>query len=119
MKKENRNYLIYLEDIKISIERIFQYTKDIDYKEFEKNQIVIDAVIRNFEIIGEASKNVNEKIKERYPKLTWKEMYFLRDLLSHEYFGIDLEILWAIITNNLPNDLESILEVISEIGNEE
>lgn len=118
MKKENRNYLIYLEDIKLSIERILDYTNSLDFNQFKCNQLIIDAVIRNFEIIGEASKNVDEKIKNKYEKVPWKEMYFLRNLLSHEYFGVDLEIIWEIITNNLPNDLESILELISEIGNE-
>lgn len=117
MKKEKRNYLIYLQDIKISMERILDYTREIDFNQFKNDQKTIDAVIRNFEIIGEASKNVEEDIKEQYKNIPWSEMYFLRNLLSHEYFGVDLKILWDIIKSNLDNDLLSIENVISDLKN--
>jgi uncharacterized protein with HEPN domain len=72
----------------------------------------MDAVIRNLEIIGEASKNVPVTIKEKYPHIPWKQMYGLRNFVVHEYFGIDYENIWKIISDELPNnckDLESLL----------
>lgn len=80
MKKEKRNYLIYLQDIKISMERILEYTKDMNFNQFQNDQKTIDAVIRNFEIIGEASKSVETNIKDQYQNIPWNEMYFLRNI---------------------------------------
>ena len=73
----------------------------------------MDAVIRNFEIIGEASKNLPADIKSTYPEVPWSEMYLLRNKISHEYFGIDYEIVWDVAVNYLPenrNQIEAILK---------
>ena len=75
--------------------------------------MVVDATIRNFEIIGEAAKNVPDEVQNEYPEIPWKKMYGLRNLISHEYFGIDYEMIWEIAKNNLPQnqiDLERIIE---------
>jgi uncharacterized protein with HEPN domain len=61
----------------------------------------VDAVIRNFEVIGEASKNMPKEIKVKYPMVPWEEMYLMRNKISHEYFGIDYEILWDVASNYL------------------
>jgi uncharacterized protein with HEPN domain len=61
----------------------------------------VDAVIRNFEVIGEASKNMPKEIKVKYPMVSWEEMYLMRNKISHEYFGIDYEILWDVASNYL------------------
>ena len=70
--------------------------------------------MRNFEIIGEASKNLPASIKTQYPNVPWEEMYRLRNLISHEYFGIDHEILWNIATIQLPQNLEDIKRILSQ-----
>ena len=85
---KNRNKL-YLTDIIESINKIETYTKGIDYDSFCFNEMMVDAVIRNLEIIGEASKNVSDEIKLKYPEVPWKQMTGVRNILIHEYFGVD------------------------------
>ena len=83
------------------------------------NYMIVDAIIRNFEIIGEASKNVPAEIKNKYPEIPWKKMYGLRNLIAHEYFGIDYEMIWEISKNNLPQnsiDIRNIIEKEKRTG---
>jgi uncharacterized protein with HEPN domain len=113
MSPIKREFILYLEDMFQSMQRIEEYLGDLDFKEFKKTFIVVDAVIRNFEIIGEASKKIPISIQEKYPEIPWRKMYGLRNLISHEYFGIDYEMLWEIAKNNLPQnqiDLQKIIE---------
>ena len=97
---EGRNNLMYLEDIQISMTRIAEYIEGYDFISFKRDYKTVDAVIRNFEIIGEASKNLDSIIKDKYSKIPWNEMYYLRNKISHEYFGIDYEIIWDIATRH-------------------
>lgn len=111
MKK--REFIFFLEDIMLAMQRIREYTHTVHYSDFLHDFKTIDAVIRNFEIIGEATKNLPDHIKNKYPHIPWEEMYRLRNKISHEYFGIDYEILWNIVTEHLPEnlkDMEAILE---------
>jgi len=113
MKPITRNYNLYLEDMLTSMLRIEEYIGELSFSEFKMNYLIVDAIIRNFEIIGEASKNVPTKIKQKYPEIPWKKMYGLRNLIAHEYFGIDYEMIWEISKNNLPQnsiDLRKIIE---------
>ncbi len=109
MKK--RDYKLYLKDILDAIAKIEDYTKDLSFEEFLKNSLVVDAVVRNFEILGEASKNISEEVKSQYPDIPWKEMAGMRDKIIHEYFGIDLEIVWKTAKIRLPQ-LRSLLKDI-------
>ena len=113
MTNPNRRYDIYLEDILISMTRIMEYIENMDFRKFKMNYMVVDAVVRNFEIIGEASKNIPEEIQIKNPEIPWKKMYGLRNLISHEYFGIDYEIIWEISTANLPTNLIDIKRIIA------
>lgn len=97
-----RTDLLYLEDIRISMERIAQYTEGFNLTSFKKDNKTVDAVIRNFEIIGEAAKKLSEELKKKNPDVPWKEMYYLRNRVMHEYFGVDYEIIWDIANNYLP-----------------
>ncbi|NOU19544.1 MAG: DUF86 domain-containing protein [Bacteroidales bacterium] len=113
MNPSKRQYDFYLEDILTSMLRINEYIGEREFLEFKQNYMIVDAVVRNFEIIGEASKNVPEEIQKKYPEIPWKKMYGLRNLISHEYFGIDYEMIWQIATANLPQnviDLQKIIE---------
>jgi len=106
-------FVLYLEDMYLSMQRIEEYIGELNFKEFQINRLVVDAVIRNFEIIGEASKNVPTEIQDKYPEIPWRKMYGLRNLIAHEYFGIDYEMIWEIAKNNLHqnrNDLKRIIE---------
>lgn len=103
---------MYLEDILLSINRIEEYIDGFDFEKFEKDNKTVDAVIRNFEIIGEASKNVPKEIKIKHQQIPWEEMYYLRNKVSHEYFGIDYEIIWDIAKNHLPINKIQIEDII-------
>jgi len=119
MTPVERSYLLYLEDMLNSMMKIKEYIKDLDFNEFKKNSLVSDAVIRNFEVLGESSKNIPIEVKAKYPDVPWNKMYGLRNLISHAYFGIDYEILWEISKNHLPANLLDIEEIIKkEKGNE-
>ena len=113
--KEKRNCQMYFDDILTSIERIFEYTQGLDFAGFKRDYKTVDAVIRNFEILGEAAKNIPDSIKERYPDVPWDEMYYLRNRISHAYFGIDYEIIWDIITNYLFENKIQIEKISKEI----
>lgn len=113
MSPAKREFILYLEDMHLSMDRIEEYIGNINFETFKTNQLVIDAVIRNLEIIGEAAKNVPESIKIKYPEVPWDKMYGLRNLITHEYFGVDYEMIWQIAKNNLPEnkiDIEKILK---------
>lgn len=110
--KQHRKFNLYLEDMLASMNRIEEYIESMSFEEFKNNYMVVDAVIRNFEIIGEASKNIPINIQEKYSEIPWGKMYALRNIISHEYFGIDYEMIWEIATKNLPlnkAELENIL----------
>ena len=114
MKPEERKYGIYPEDILVSMERIHEYIGDLEFIQFKQKNIVVDAVIRNFEIIGEASKHIPIEIVNKYPEIPWKKMYGLRNMVSHEYFGIDYEMIWEIAKTDLSKnllDLKKLIEI--------
>jgi uncharacterized protein with HEPN domain len=112
LKPAERDSILYLEDMALSMARVQEYTQGLELSTFIYDYKTVDAVVRNFEIIGEASKHVSKQIKDKYPTVPWEEMYRLRNRISHEYFGIDYEILWDIATNHLPQNHGDILVVI-------
>ena len=114
MRKEERSYKMFLDDIQTAMNRIAEYVEGYDFEYFKRDYKTVDAVIRNFEIIGEASKKLDEKIKEKYPDVPWKEMYYLRNRVSHEYFGVDYEIIWDVATNYLPENKIQIDQIIDK-----
>ncbi|QXO95669.1 DUF86 domain-containing protein [Methanospirillum purgamenti] len=108
-----REQLLYLSDIMQAINNIQKYVGDNSFEDFSNDQMRIDAVIRNFEIIGEATKSISTHIKEQFPKTDWKSIAGFRDILIHGYFGIDTEILWDVIENKLPELKEEINQIIN------
>jgi uncharacterized protein with HEPN domain len=119
LEKGKRTYLMYLEDIRTSMNRIAEYIEGLDFNSFKKDYKTVDAIIRNFEIIGEASKNLPDFIKNQNPKIPWQEMYYLRNKVSHEYFGIDYEIIWDVAKNYLPVNVIEIEKLLDDLSKNE
>ena len=103
---------LLLEDILESAEKILQYTKDMSFDEFSDDNKTIDAVIRNFEIIGEASNLLPDEIKEKYPDIDWHRIRGSRNRIVHDYFGVDLQILWKITFDQIPRLIAQISEIL-------
>jgi len=112
----SRNLHLYLNDILQSIDKIFKYVKGYTFEKFVKDDKTIDAVIRNFSIIGEAGNRISEKIKEQYPKLPWFEIVGMRNKVIHEYFGLNNEILWKTIQDDLPRLKKELLKISKKIS---
>ena len=113
MFSAKREYKVFIEDIVNAMDKIEKYTSGIKYEEFENNSMIIDAVIRNFEIIGEAANNIPEEIKSKNPKVEWKECVGFRNFLIHGYFTVSLETVWDTIQKNLPQLKEHIKDIQS------
>ncbi|MBF7081721.1 DUF86 domain-containing protein [Desulfallas sp. Bu1-1] len=111
-----RDYKAYLSDIIDSINKIERYTNNMSFQDFLQNELVQDGVVRNLEIIGEAVKKIPDNIKRRKPDIEWKKIAGLRDILIHDYFGVDVVIVWDIIKNKIPVLKKNILALYTIIS---
>jgi uncharacterized protein with HEPN domain len=102
MAKYIRNILLYLDDMLESIARIKEYTEGFSFDDFRIDKKTIDAVIRNFEIIGEAASQIPANFRNKHSNIEWKAIKNFRNVIIHEYFGVNLEIIWDLIENELP-----------------
>lgn len=99
MSKRSSDLLLL--DMKEAAEKILKYTKDLSFEDFLTDEKTIDAVVRNFEIIGEASLRIDEDFRFEHPQIEWKKLRGFRNRIVHDYFGIDYEIVWSILTQDL------------------
>lgn len=109
-----REFIDYLQDIADVIENIEKFTAGIDYEKFKTDEKTIFAVIRAFEIIGEATKKLPVEMRNKYPEVPWKEMAGFRDKLTHEYFGVDLKVVWQTLKEDIPLLKPMISKVLKE-----
>ena len=114
MKK--RDTRVFLEDILESIEKIEEYTTDVNEEEFYENTFVQDAVIRRLEIIGEAVKNIPDDFRVKYPDIPWRQIAGMRDVLIHAYFGVNLRRVWKVIKEDIPELKLKILKILEDIN---
>ncbi|MBI4507452.1 MAG: DUF86 domain-containing protein [Chloroflexi bacterium] len=96
-----RDLGVYLQDIVESIERIEAYTRDVTDDDFCRNTLLQDGVVRRLEIIGEATKHIPRRLRERYPDIPWQDVVGMRNRLSHEYFGVQLRRVWKVVREDL------------------
>jgi len=113
-----RNIKLYLKDILDAIEAIEKFVKGMTFEEFRNNDLVSSAVIRKFEIIGEATRNIPQTIRKKYTDIPWKTMVGFRDKLIHFYFGIKYDIVWETIKSKLPDLKEKIRKVLEDLEKE-
>ncbi len=109
-----RRDLDYLNDIREAIHRILTYTADLTYQQFMEDIKTQDAVVRNLEIIGEATKNLSMNLRKSHPKVPWKDLMGMRDKMIHHYFGINYEIVWTIAKEELAGLLPQIERILAK-----
>ncbi len=110
-KRDFRDSLI---DVWKEIEHIERFSASLDYEGLVEDEKSLYAIVRCFEIIGEAVKNIPEDLTEKYCQIPWKDMAGMRDKLTHEYFGIDYEILWETIKHKIPELRDEWLKILEE-----
>ena len=110
-ERQLRDYLL---DMVESASRIISYTESLSEAEFHNDQKTQDAVIRNLEILGEAAKYIPDDFRSQHPNIPWASMAGMRDRLIHQYFGVNLDILWDIIQMEMPSVLDGLRSILSD-----
>jgi uncharacterized protein with HEPN domain len=108
--------IIFVEHIIENIEDIENFTENVEKEDFLENKEKQNAIIRSLEIIGEAVKNISPKLKTKYKNIPWKEIAGTRDKITHHYFGVDLELIWKIIKENLSILKEQMLTIKHDLS---
>jgi len=111
----NRNESLFLNDIIESINAIIEFTSLLDINEFSNNRLVYSATIREFEIIGEATTHLSNELLSQYDTVMWRDLKDFRNILIHEYFGVDHQIVWNTIQNDLPELKSVVLEMLNAL----
>ena len=109
----SRDYKLFLDDIRLSCEKIVRYTTGLTFKQLLEDEKTFDAVLRNLIVIGEGVKHLPLEVQQRHQQVEWREIAGFRDIAVHEYFGIDEEILWDIVQNEVPSLLAKLTEIIA------
>ena len=102
---------IYIDHILNSINRILVYISGMDQEAFEANLVTQDAVVRQLEVIGEATKRVSKKLRSKHPDIPWSDMVGMRDVLIHDYIDVDLGVVWKTASEDIPNLKDLILKL--------
>jgi len=105
---------VYLSHMRDAIAKIERYVAGADYETFTGNDMMIDAVVRELEIIGEAARNLSVSFVEQHPDIPWSRIKRMRNILIHEYFGVNLKVVWDTSHSNLPQLKTSVQNVLAE-----
>ena len=112
--KSNREYTDYFQDLLEATSKARQFVKDVDFEAFRANEEKVFAVIRALEIIGEAAKNIPKSIRGRYNEIPWEDMVGMRNKVIHDYFGVDLEVIWKTLHEDLPPLQAAVTKILSD-----
>lgn len=110
----SRNWLFYLEDIVESARKIRRYTEGVTFAQFRAQDLIVDAVVRNLEIIGEAAKHLPAEAKILTPDVDWSKAAGFRDVIAHGYFGLDLHVIWDVVQTKIPLISQSAEQVLDQ-----
>lgn len=110
-----RRELDFLRDIEEAIERIQEYTTSLTWEDYLRERKTQDAVVRNLEVIGEATRNLSDAFRLQHPSIPWRNMVGTRDRLTHHYFGVNQEVVWQIVEKDLPGLKDQISQLIREL----
>lgn len=108
-----RSAFILLTDMLEAVEAIQEYTAGLDYESFLNNRMARDAVVRNIQVLGEAANRIPKTFREQHTTVEWMRIIRTRHILVHDYFGLDYEIIWHIITVNLPPLQQSVKQILA------
>jgi uncharacterized protein with HEPN domain len=118
-KKSSRPWSFRIKDILDAVEKIQKFTESMTFAEFDKNTMALDAVIRNFEIIGEAGNHIPISIQNQYPRVPWRQIISMRNSLIHDYFGADNRVIWDTIQIHLADLKSQLLLIVADYPNEQ
>jgi len=108
---------LFLKDIVKAMEKIFNYTEEMTKKEFKNDDLIVDAVLRNIEIIGEAANSVSDEIHEKYKDVPWRRMIGLRNIVIHEYFGVNIKRVWKVVAEDISDLKKNIVKIRKNLIN--
>ena len=113
MQREPR---VFLEDILVAAVKVEKYTKGLTFDEFIDNDLISDAVIKNILVIGEATKNIPDEIRQKSSGIEWRKMAGMRDMMIHGYFSINYKIVWDVVQNKIPTLKKQVEQLLNDLG---
>lgn len=115
--KARRDYTDYLRDILEYAEKAERFVEGLDFQAFERNEEKTLAVVRALEVIGEAARHIPGSLRAQYPDVPWEDMVGMRSKLIHDYFGVDLKVVWRTVQEDLPPLCDAVAHILADISN--